>query len=96
MISDLLDIRNKIWRRFINQVLPNLIKSKVSLVQEEATDIESIDFVECYATRLKDGICTVTIIGAEISMHIQIFISVKAFFFLKGFQQSGLIIEMTI
>ena len=44
----------------------------------------------------KDGICTVTIIGVEISMHIQIFISVKAFFFLKGFQQSGLIIEMTI
>ena len=31
-------------------------KFKVSLLQEEATKIESIGFVGYYATRLKDGI----------------------------------------
>ena len=72
-----------------------LNKSKVSRLQEEATEIESIDFVEYYATQLKDGIGTVTIIGVEISMHIQIFISMKTFF-LKEIQQPGLVIEMTI
>ena len=54
------------------------------------------DFVDCYATQLKDGIYAVTIIGIEISMHIQILISVNAFFFLKGIEQSGLITEMAI
>ena len=72
-----------------------LNKSKVSRLQEEATEIESIDFVEYYATQLKDGIGAVTIIGVEISMHIQIFISMKTFF-LKEIQQPGLVIEMTI
>ena len=59
------------------------------------TEIESIDFVECYTTRLKHGIYTVTIIIIEISMHIEIFISKKSFS-LKGIQKSGLIILMTI
>ena len=31
----------------------DLNKFKVSLLQEEATKIESIDFVGCYATQLK-------------------------------------------
>ena len=58
---------------------------KVILLQEEATEIESIGFVECYTTPLKDDIYAVTIIGVKISMHIQIFISVKLFFFLREF-----------
>ena len=70
--------------------------SFANLLQEEETEVESTEFVDCYATRLKDGIYAVTIIGVEISMHIQIFISVKAFFFLKGVQQCSLIIEMAI
>ena len=45
---------------------------------------------------LKDGIYAVTIISVDISMHIQIFISMKASFFLKGTQQPGLIIEMML
>ena len=70
--------------------------SFANLLQEEETEVESTEFVDCYATRLKDGIYAVTIIDVEISMHIQIFISVKAFFILKGVQQSSLIIEMAI
>ena len=73
MDSKFVDIRSKIWRRYINQVST---KSKVSLLQEETTEIESIDFVECHATRLKDGTYDITVIGAGISMYIQIFISV--------------------
>ena len=45
-----------------------------SLLQEKATGIASTDFAKCYATRLNDGIYTVTIINIEISMHTQIFI----------------------
>ena len=74
----------------------NLNKFKSSLRQEEATEIESIDFVGCYAVRLKDGIYAVTNISVEVSMQIQIFIPVNTFFFLKGIQKSGLVIEMTI
>ena len=64
-----------------------------SLLQKEATEIESIDFAECYTTWLKDAIYAVTTISIEVSMHIQILISAKA---LKGIQQSGSIIEMLI
>ena len=70
--------------------------SFANLLQEEATEVESTEFVDCYATRLKDSMYAVTIISIEISMDIQIFISVKAFFLLKGVQQSSLIIEMVI
>ena len=63
--------------------------------QEEATEIESIGFIGCYTTRLKDGVNAVTNIRVEISMHTQIFIPVKATFLLKGIQKPGLIIEMT-
>ena len=35
-------------------------------------------------------------ISVEIPVHIQIFIPVKASYFLKGVQQSGWIIEITI
>ena len=70
--------------------------SFANLLQEKTTEVESIEFVDCYATRLKDDIYAVTIIGIEISMLIQIFISVKAFFFLMGVQQSSLIIEMVM
>ena len=74
----------------------DLIKLKVSLLLEEATEIETIGFVGCYATRLRDDIYAVTNISAEISMHIQIFIFVKTSFFLKGIQKSGLTIKMVI
>ena len=74
----------------------DLIKFKVSLLKEEATEIESIDFIGCYTTWLKDEIYVVTNITVEISMHIQIVIPIKVSFFLKGIQKSGLIIEMTI
>ena len=42
----------------------------VNLLQEDAIEIESIDFVGCYAAWLKDGIKAVTNITLEISMHI--------------------------
>ena len=46
LISNLLDIRYKIWRRFIYYpCFANLNKLKVSLLHEEVTEIESIDFV---------------------------------------------------
>ena len=63
---------------------PNLIKFKVSLQQEKATEIESIDFVGCYTTRLKDDIYAVTNISVEISVRVQTFIPVKVSLFLKG------------
>ena len=58
---------------------------KVSLLQAEATEIESIGLVGCYTTWLKDG--TVINISVETSMHIPIFIPVKGSFFLKGYQK---------
>ena len=64
---------------------------KVSLLQERATEIESIDFVGCYTTRLKDVFCAVINIRVKISVHIQIFIPVKASFSLKGIQKPRLI-----
>ena len=48
--------------------------------------LESIDFVGCYATRLKDGILAVTNISVEISMQ----------FLSKGIQKFRLITEITI
>ena len=74
----------------------DLNKFKIRLLQEEAIEIESIDFVGCHISRLKDGISVATNISVEISMHIQIFIPVRASFFLKRIQISGLIIELTI
>ena len=68
----------------------------MSLLHKEATEIENIDFVGCCATLLKDGICAITNIGIEMLMHIQIFIPTKGSFYLKGIQQSGLIIKMMI
>ena len=56
---------------------------KVSYIQKEATEIESIDFVRCYTTWLKDVIYAVTNIIVEISVHIHIFIPVKESFILK-------------
>ena len=53
-------------------------------MQEEANEIESIGFVGCYTTQLKAGIYAVMNISIEISMHIQIFVPMKAPFFLKG------------
>ena len=58
----------------------DLNKSKFSLLQEEVTEIESIDFVECYPTPLTNHIYAVTIISIEFSLHINIFISAKASF----------------
>ena len=44
--SNLLDIRSKIWRRFIYYpCFANLNKFKLSLLHEEVTEIERIDFV---------------------------------------------------
>ena len=64
----------------------NLNKFKVSLLQEEATEIESLFLL----AQLKDGIYAIFLyIDVEVSMQIQIFIPVKAFFFLKGIQKSG-------
>ena len=74
----------------------DIIKFKISLLQEETTEIESIELVGCNAFLLKDDIYGVTNISVEISMRIQIFIPVKVSFFLKEIQKSGLIIEMTI
>ena len=48
--------------------------------------LESIDFVGCQATRLKDGILAVTNISVEISMQ----------FLSKGIQKFRLITEITI
>ena len=62
-------------------------------MQEEATEIESIGFVACYITQLKAGIYAVTNISIEISMHIQIFVPVKASFFLKRIQKSWFIYQ---
>ena len=56
-------------------------------MQEEANEIESIGFVGCYTTQLKAGIYAVMNISIEISMHIQIFVPMKAPFFLKGIQK---------
>ena len=47
----------------------DLNRFKVSLLHEEATETESIDFVGlCNST--KDCICAVTNINVEISIHI--------------------------
>ena len=40
------------WDKKQNLENDLLFKFKISLPQEEATETESIDFVECYATRL--------------------------------------------
>ena len=50
-------------------------------------------FVGCYAPWLKDVIFAVTNIGAEILMYTQIYVLVKAAFFLEGIQRSSLIIK---
>ena len=72
-----------------------LNKLKVNLLQEEVTEIEGINFFGCYTTQLKDGIYAVTNI-VQIPVNLQIFILVKASFFLNGIQISGLIMEVTI
>ena len=48
------------------------ISRKITVVteKEKATEIESIDFVGCYKTRLKDNIYAVTHLTVEISMHM--------------------------
>ena len=51
------------------------------------------EFVGCYAPWLKDGIFAVTNIGAEILMYTQMYVLVKAAFFLEGNQRSSLIIK---
>ena len=68
---------------------------KVNLLQEEATEIESIDFAVCCATRLKDDIYTVTII-ISIEILISNIYSRKSMFLSKGNQKIWLIIKMTI
>ena len=45
------------------------------------------------ATQLKDGIYVAANIGVQIIMYVQIFILVKAAFFLQGIQRSSLIIK---
>ena len=45
------------------------------------------------ATELKDGIYVAANIGVQIIMYVQIFILVKAAFFLQGIQRSSLIIK---
>ena len=49
---------------------PGFADLNISLLQEKATEIENIDFVGCYATRLKDDIYVVTNLTVEISMHM--------------------------
>ena len=62
---------------------PRFADLNISLLQEEATEIESIDFVGCYTTWLKDDIYGVTNIIVEISIILNIYT-----------QKFGLIIEM--
>ena len=59
----------------------NSKKFKVSLLNEETSETENINFVACNTTGLKNGIYVATNIGAKLVMHIQIFIAVKATFF---------------
>ena len=54
----------------------------VSLLYEETSEIGKKCFARCYEHWQKDGIFAVTNIGVEILIHIQIFILVKAAFFL--------------
>ena len=58
----------------------NSNKFKVSLLNEEKSETENINFVACNTTGLKNGIYVVTN-SAKLVMHIQIFIAVKATFF---------------
>ena len=73
----------------------DLIKfNKVSVLHEKTIEIENFSFVGCYATWSKDSIYAVTIISVQILViHIQIFITMKASFSLKGTQQSCLILN---
>ena len=66
---------------------------RLSLLHEEVSEIEIINFIGCYATCPKDSVYAVTKIGVEFVIHNQIFIPVEA---LKRIQQSNLIIEMMI
>lgn len=50
-------------------------------------------FFRCYAPWLKDGAYTVTNIGVEIVIYIQIFTLEKATSFLEGIHRSNLIIK---
>ena len=54
----------------------------VSLLYEETSEIGKKHFAGCYEHWQKDGIFAVTNIGVEILIYIQIFILVKAAFFL--------------
>ena len=73
----------------------DLNKFKVSLLHEEATEIESTDFVGLRNSP-KGYIYTITNISVEISMHISILTTMKASFFEKEIQKSAVVIEMTI
>ena len=77
LISNWLDNRSKIWKRFSIPILPLHI---LSLLHEEAIE-KNIDFGGCYGTLLQDGIYAITNNDVEMLMHIQIFILVKASFF---------------
>ena len=61
----------------------HLNKFMVSLLHKETSETgKKKYFVECQAPWLEDGIVAIKNIGLEILMYIQIFILVKAAFFL--------------
>ena len=64
-ILDLLDITSEICRRFIILVFPILKNLKLSLLDDEASEIENIIFIGCYSTWLKNIVYAPTNIGAE-------------------------------
>ena len=82
------DIRSEISRQFIK-----FSKFKVTLIDEETGEVGNKYFVGSYVLSLQNGIYGVTYVGVEIIMYIQIFILVKAAFFLEGIQRSSLIIK---
>ena len=84
------DIRSQICRRLIK-----FNTFKVSLPNEETSEIGSKYFVGCYAPCIKGWYYAVTNIGVEILVYMKVFISVKAVFILEGIQRSTLIIKKT-
>lgn len=85
-----------LYTKFGDELLSKFSRFKASILKEEATEMEIIDFVECYTNQIKDGTCVVQNLDAEISMYIQIIIPVKTSFFLQGIQQSSLTTKVTI
>ena len=65
----------------------------VSLLHKKTSEIGKNCIIGCYIPWLKDDSFAVTDIGVEMLMYVQIFILVKAAFFLEAIQRFSLIIK---